>query len=112
MAARAEGALVITDTCVFLEHEGERMLLVWPVDRTSWDSSQRTITVGLTGADPRPAASGDQVVLAGGATFDDSESDLTSDEWLARMDWVAPPEPECLTPTRWEVANIDAVGGT
>ncbi|HSH22118.1 MAG TPA: hypothetical protein VK992_05870, partial [Candidatus Caenarcaniphilales bacterium] len=37
-AALAEGTLEVTDRCVFLIKQGERVLLVWPADETEWDA--------------------------------------------------------------------------
>jgi hypothetical protein len=110
MTARIEGSLLITDGCVFLEDGSDgRILLVWPVDTTGWDPSSQSITV-TRGDALTNLVSGQRVVLGGGATFDEAEGGPSSDEWLAGMDWVAQPRPECLTPTRWEVADVEAVG--
>lgn len=105
MDALIHGTLVMTDECVFLDERGERVLLVWPSDRTAWDPVARTITFGRPGGGVRTIGEGDTVALGGGGSST-AEGGPAAEEWLQTVDWVAPPAPACVTDTRWFVSDV------
>jgi hypothetical protein len=83
MEALATGTLRITDECVVLEGAGGGIeLLVWPVDRTSWDARARMITLRNLDGRTSTFRDGDQVQLGGGGG-------------VRATDWIAPPAPSC-----------------
>ena len=103
--ARSEGTLRITDSCVFVERAGERVLLIWPADRTAWDAHGRTITFVNFDGTMVGAGDGTPVVLGGGGDSND-ESGSTTQAWLARTEWVAPPAASCPLESRWWVGEL------
>ena len=104
-SARTEGTLRITNTCVFLETPREVALLFWPSDRTRWRAEPRTIS--FTNFDGRivTVRDGDHVVLGGGGDSQ-AESGVSGEEWLQRMEWVAPPSRSCSLDQRWAVGAV------
>lgn len=92
--ARIEGTVRIDGRCVFLEVQGEDVLLVWPVDRTTWDPVGGDISFLHPDGDVIEVRSGDAVALGGSGTG--GGEDPAGDAWLGRVDWVAPPARECL----------------
>jgi hypothetical protein len=100
------GTLRITETCVVLETAGgESELLVWPADRTRWDASAGTI--GFTNADGIGLSLHDrQLVSLGGGGDGTAESGVSGEEWMARVDWVAPPDLSCPLEIRWWVNDV------
>lgn len=100
-AALSEGVMVrITDECVWKVEADERILLVWPADRTAWDEEARTIT--FEGSDGTVTiADGDRVDMGGGARMFDS-----FDELVASVDWVSPPAHECRTEVYFSVGGL------
>ncbi len=107
--ARTEGTLRITDTCVILERLGEVQLLFWPADRTTWDPGSRAITFENFDGTVVTVGDGDDVVLGGGGDSE-SESGLSGEAWVDRMEWVSPPGPSCPLETRWGVGAVERVG--
>lgn len=101
--ARNEGVVVITDACVFLERDGERALLVWPSDRTRWNSGDGTIAFTPLAGVEVSVESGPRVVLAGGGA--DVRAD--GDAWADPIHWARPPAPECLTDGAWFVTDVE-----
>ena len=102
LLARTEGTLVLTATCVFIERDGERMLLVWAADRTSWNPITNEISFRNPRGESTTVRSGQEVVLGGGAPDDD----VATDKWAAAIDWVARPDPACVTDIRWYVSGL------
>lgn len=107
--ARNEGVIRITDTCVFLNSQGEDILLLWPDVLTTWDAEQRAVVFerieGLV-RDGEPIVTvvdGDPVVLGGGAGPPGS---ALGEVWIETVDWVAPPRPECVTPSTWGIGDV------
>ena len=102
---RTEGKLRITNTCVFLDERGERVLLLWPADRTRWDAGERTVT--FANADRKPVVVGDgtPVVLGGGGDSSE-ESGITPEAWLGSMTWVARPADGCPIDSWWGVGEL------
>lgn len=103
--ARTEGTLRITDACVFLNTPGGPRLLVWPADRTTWDAQTRTITFANFDGSTMSAGDGTPVVLGGSGDSND-ESGTTTEAWLARTRWVAPPAASCPVESRWWVGAL------
>lgn len=101
--ARTEGVVVITDACVFLEHDGERGLLVWPSDRTRWNSDDGTISFTTLDGVEVSVESGQHVVFAGGGA-DVSED---GERWVETRQWARAPAPECVTDGAWFVTDVD-----
>ena len=92
------GTLRITQSCVFLETAGgESDLLVWPADRTRWEATAGTI--GFTNSDGAELTlrDGEPVSFSGGGDST-AEGGVSGEEWLARVDWVARPDPSCGDP--------------
>jgi len=103
--ARSEGTLRITDTCVFLDQPGGPSLLVWPADRTTWNGQTRTITFANFDGTTVSARDGTPVVLGGSGDSNDA-SGTTTEAWLARTPWVAPPAASCPAESRWWVGAL------
>ena len=103
--ARTEGALRITDTCVFLAETGSPVLLVWPADRTRWNAAARTITFVNFDGSTVTVGDGTRVVVGGGGDSND-ESGTTSEAWLARTRWMARPDASCPLDSRWFVGEL------
>jgi hypothetical protein len=88
--ARTEGTLPLTATCAFIEQGGERTILVWPVDRTTWNPTNGEVSFRRLRGDIVAVRSGQKAVLAGGAA---GVEGLCTHDWAGRFDWVAPPDP-------------------
>jgi hypothetical protein len=91
--------------CVFLVTTGGRDLLVWPVDRTTWDAQARTIRFANFDGSTATVGHGTPVVLGGGGDSND-ESGTTTEAWLARISWVARPAASCPLDSRWTVGAL------
>jgi hypothetical protein len=102
--ARAEGTLLLTAKCAFIEQSGERMILVWPVDRTTWNPTTGEVSFRRLRGEMVAIRSGQKVVLGGGAAGIEG---LSTDDWAGRFDWVAPPDPGCVTDSRWFVSDVE-----
>ena len=103
--ARTEGTLRITDACVFLVTRGGPVLLVWPADRTTWNTQARTIA--FANFDGRTVTFGDGTrVVVGGSGDSNSDSGTTTEAWLARTPWVARPAPSCPSESWWWVGAL------
>lgn len=107
--ARNEGTLRITDACVYLEDPGgDLWLLTWPADRTTWSEESRSITFENFAAFDGTIVTvgdGDPVVLGGGGSSE-AESGISGEEWVRRVDWVAPPAPSCSLDRRFHVGVV------
>ncbi len=103
--ARTEGTLRITDACVFLERGGEVTLLFWPADRATWSAASRAITFENFDGSVVTVGDGDHVVLGGGGDTE-AESGISGEEWVRRMEWVAPPASSCSLDPRWGVGAV------
>ncbi len=105
-AALNTGTLRITETCVFLDTAGgESELLVWPADRTRWDASAGT--VGFTNSDGSEVNLRDgELVSFGGGGDSTVEGGVSGEEWVARTQWVARPDPSCPMEIRWYVNEV------
>jgi hypothetical protein len=107
MAARNEGTLVLADRCVFLERSGERELLVWPADQTSWRPATSEISFRSFNGDTWTLRDGQRVVLGGGAlspTLDGPDGEKI----VRQIDWVAAPHPDCVGNPMWLVSDVQA----
>lgn len=104
------GTLRITEACVVLETAGgETELLVWPADRTRWDPTAGAI--GFTNADGTEVTLRDgELVSFGGGGDGTAESGVSGEEWVARVDWVARPDPSCPMEIRWWVNEVVSPG--
>lgn len=100
------GTLRITQSCVFLETAGgESELLVWPADRTRWEATGGTI--GFTNSDGTEVTLRDgEPVSFGGGGDSTAEGGVSGEEWLARVDWVARPDPSCPMEISWYVNEV------
>ena len=103
--ARTEGRLRITDACVFLESPGGVTLLFWSSDRTAWTPEPRTITFANFDGSIVTVRDGDGVVL-GGSGDSEAESGASGEDWVDRMEWVAPPSLSCSLDQRWGVGGV------
>jgi hypothetical protein len=108
-SARNEGTLRITDSCVVMERRGEVTLLTWPADRTAWDEASRTITFENFDGTVVTVSDGDDIVVggSGGSSKSEGESSLTSEEYVDRIDWVAPPASSCPLENWWGVGAVE-----
>lgn len=106
---RAEGTLRITDTCVYLESLGEVTMLSWPADRATWSGESRAITFENFDGSVVTVGDGDHVVLGGSGGGADSEAEdgISSEEWVKRMEWVAPPASSCSLDSWWVVGALE-----
>jgi hypothetical protein len=105
--ARNEGTLRITDACVYLEDPGgDLWLLVWPADRTTWSEGSRSITFENLDGSVVVVVDGDRVVLGGGGSSE-AESGISGEEWVRRIDWVAPPSSLCSLDQRFFVGVVE-----
>lgn len=106
---RAEGSLRTTDTCVYLEAHGQVYLLFWHADQVTWNEGSRTITFeNFPWNDDGKivtVSDGDRVVI-GGSGGGDEEGGESSEEFVSRMDWVAPPASSCSLDPWWSVGAV------
>lgn len=103
--ALIEGSLRVGDRCVLLDERGEDVLLIWPADRTRWDADSGTITFESTGGEIVTLGDGDHVAFGGGGSSVE-EGGQSAGEFVAGLDWVSPPAPECVLETRWFVNEL------
>lgn len=103
------GRLSITDDCVLLVPEpSSEILLLWPMERTSWDAPSRTITFVNTDGSVIDLRDG-MLVRMGGGGFSEAEADISIQEWLGLRDWVKPPADTCIGIEAWYMGErIDA----
>lgn len=101
-AALIRGVLVITDDCVLLDERGESVLLVWPDDMVSWDAGNATVEVPTGDGPTEELHDGDTVRLGGGGSSV-AEGGLPAADFVESIDWIAAPDPSCVTDTRWFV---------
>ena len=106
MQARNEGTLVLNDQCVFLERGGERVLLLWPANETSWSPATSEIVFRRVDGDVVTLRDGERVVLGGGS-FSTTVDGLNGEKVPRRIDWVAEPDPGCIADGRWLVSDVD-----
>ncbi len=101
---RFEGTLRITDTCVFLEspYQG-RHLLIWDADQATWNGESRAITFENFDGTFVTVSDGDHVVLGGSGG---GAASGTGEEFVIRMDWVAPPASSCSLDPWWSVGAV------
>jgi hypothetical protein len=105
MEARNEGNLVLTDRCAFLERGGERALLVWPANQTSWSAATGEISFRRSNGVVMIMRDGQRIVLGGGGSSR-AEDGLTAEQWADRINWVAAPDPGCVVDVRWLVSDV------
>ena len=103
--ALIQGTLRMTDDCVFLNEQGDDVLLVWPADRTTWTPETGTISFERTDGQAVPLADGDEVTLAGGGSSID-EGGMEAEDWVASLEWVSEPPSACVTDTRWVIGDL------
>ena len=99
------GSLQVGDRCVLLDERGTDVLLIWPADRTGWDAESETITFESTTGEVVILGDGDHVALGGGGSSVE-EDGLSAGEFVAGLDWVSLPAPECVVDTRWFVNEL------
>ena len=84
---------------------GGAMILVWPADRTTWNTNDGSIAFANSDGSRMTAGDGEYVALGGsGDSFE--ESGLTPQEWLVRTAWVQAPDASCPLDTRWWVGAL------
>jgi hypothetical protein len=103
--ARAEGALRITDSCVYLDRAGDLTLLSWPADRTTWNGAANAITFVNHDGSSATIGDGEYVVLGGGGDST-AESGTSGEDWIAGRSWIAAPASSCMLDTRWAVGAV------
>lgn len=100
------GTMRITGKCVFLEEAGGVLaLLVWPADRTTWNSDAHAVTFVNQDRSEVTLHDGDRVSLGGGGDSV-AESGISGEEWIRQTDWVARPASSCPSDVRWSVADV------
>jgi hypothetical protein len=99
------GQLEFGPNCVFLTNRGERELVIWPSVETSWDDATRTIVFRSRDGVVHLLQAGQQVSFGGGG-FSEAEDGRASEIMLAGIDWVSPPQPECITAEIWFVGEV------
>ncbi len=105
MWARDEGTLRITDDCVYLMHQDEPTLLIWPSDQTTWDAATRTVT--FTNSDGSTVTAGDgTTVVLGGGEVPRTDGVGSGGVQFGGMRWVAPPPDTCLVGSSWSVSAM------
>lgn len=104
MEARLEGTLQITDECALVESGRHRLLLLWPADRTTWDSAEQAVTLEDLDGTSVTWGKGSYVVLSGGGVSA-AERGVAEEEWLAHTPWVAEPSLNCQTTGWWIVGQ-------
>lgn len=107
MAARNEGTLVLTDQCVYLERDGERELLIWPANETSWSPATAEIRFRRSNGDVMTMRDGQRVVLGGGA-LSLTVDGLNGQKVARQFDWVAEPDAGCIADVPWLVSDVVA----
>jgi hypothetical protein len=105
MDARNEGTLVLTEQCAFLERVGERELLVWPANQTSWSPATAEISFRRSEGQVMTVRHGQRIVLGGGGSSR-AEDGLAGEEWASRIDWLVAPDPSCLVDVRFLVSDV------
>lgn len=95
--ARTEGVVRVTPECVLIEADGQRTILVWPADRTTWDSAAHEISFRRGSGEVLTIGDGQPVVLGGGWSSRAQDSEV---------EWIAPPSASCATPGRWYVSDV------
>jgi hypothetical protein len=100
-----DGVIHITNRCVLLDKQGEDVLLVWAVDRTTWDPTSRNIT--FTNRDGRQQifSDGNQLIFEGGSSTR-AQDGQTNEAWAASVSWVSPPATQCLRDARLFVDEV------
>lgn len=106
MEALSVGALEIIDRCTFtVGPDGERTMLAWPAPVTLWDAAAEVIVFRRLDGEERRVGDGDAVSLGGGGSSL-AEDGLDAVDWVARYEWVVPPDPACVLDTRWLVSDV------
>jgi len=106
MDAALHGRLSITDACVLLiAPPDDKILLVWPADRTSWDDELRRVAFVNQDGTAITLRNGMSLRLGGGG-FSEDESDIATADWLDQLTLVNPPEPACIPSEGWIVADV------
>jgi hypothetical protein len=106
--ARMPGVLRLTDQCAMLElATGDLVLLAWPVNETAWQPETESVGFLRPSGAVVEARDGDPVVLTGsGEVFSGPEALGTFEDWIGRLDWVAPPDDTCRTDLSWSIGDV------
>jgi hypothetical protein len=103
--ARSEGSLDLAGSCATLHSTGEIALLVWPIDRTSWNADDGSVAFRNSDGSPTVARNGDLVVVGGsGESFE--EAGITLQEWEAQQRWAISPSGQCRADAYWVVDDL------
>lgn len=99
------GDIVIGDNCVLLDERGDGVLLVWPEGRTAWDQETATVRYARRDGAVATIRNGDPVAFGGGGSSQ-LEGGQSAEDFLTSVEWVAPPQRECVADTRWFVGDL------
>lgn len=102
--ALISGTLQIDESCALLDERGNPVLLVWPAERTTWDADARTVTLTTSDGGTVMLRDGSETSFGGGGS-DVAEGGPAAEEFLASTEWVSPPDPGCVTDSRWFVTE-------
>ena len=104
--ALLEGTLRIDDSCVTVEANGERLLVVWPSDSTQWDPDAHTITYGATDDEADVVLRDGDTMKVGGGGWAAGEAEDDPADWAGSTEWVNEPADECLTDVRFFLGEL------
>ncbi len=106
-AALFGGTVRIDDECVYVEDvRGNLTLLVWPADKTEWDSKQAAIRFRNRDGSGVVLRNGDEASFTGGGSSVD-EGGGSGGEWIQRIPWMARPAASCQLDSRWDVVAVE-----
>lgn len=107
--ALINGTLDLVGDCYILDDGNERVLLVWPADRTAWNADDQTVAFESTDGSTATLGVGDEVSLGGGGNSV-NEGGLSAQEWIGNVNWAAQPQESCVGDTRWFVGDVVDAG--
>ena len=99
-----DGAIRVSDLCVFLDRQGHETLLVWPA-ATHWDPSLGHITYTNSDGSPQIFSDGNHLVFRG-VISTRADGGQTNQEWVASIMWILPPATQCLRDNRLFVDEV------
>lgn len=102
LQALATGVIDIGGSCVTLRHGDDESLLVWPVEQTTWDPVNHAIQFTNRPGDTVVIIDGQLVRIGGGGALGNRQPD----EWLASVQWIARPAPNCPLAFPWSVNEV------
>lgn len=103
--ALIQGILEIDGQCVLLDARGEKVLLIWPDDRTVWNEDTQTVTFVRTNGEEVLLRDGDEIAFGGGGSSA-GEDRQGAEEFVVGIEWTAEPEPVCVSDHRWFIYDL------